>query len=291
MITHDLKNQTATGVMHRIQSPRSGIKSPDTLVISGGGVKGVAMLGAVSRLHTAGMLSGVKTVVGTSAGAIVGAMVATRRDFSQALETICTHGYTPDFDFDRLSKEFGLDSGKSISSLAGALLQDARDATLGDIWRDYGVRLVVCVTNLTRRRAEYLSPDTHPSMPVLLALRMSCSVPLYFGAVPYAGDWYVDGGLVDAFPCEWATNQPFVKCVIGVSSRPATSVIKTFEGFMGAVVECAAASCQRPPRADILDIELPSNVSSLNFGAPRDELTALFVTGVEQADAFLKKRL
>lgn len=286
--------QMSVSAVKHVPSPKKvsrGKPNPDTLVLSGGGIKGLAMLGALERMRTEGLLGKVRTVVGTSAGALVGALVATRRDFKDSLGILCSHGYTPDFDFGQLAKGFGLDSGKCIESLFLALLEgipDARALTFADIRRIHGITLVVCVTNVSKRCAEYLGPDTHPDMPVALAIRMSCSVPLYFSAVKHKDQWYVDGSIVDNFPCDWAVNQG-ARHVIGISTRPLPSPIRSFEGFVGAIIESAASS-QSCARADVLDLQLPS-VASLHFGAPSRELTRLFFDGLDQADAFVKKRL
>lgn len=260
----------------------------DTLVLSGGGIKGLATMGALDRLRGEGLLDGVRTVVGTSAGALVGALVATKRDLRDALGTICSHKYAPDFDFARLTAGFGLDSGRCIELLAEELLGDDHRATFADVRRKYGVALVVCVTNVTRRRPEYLGPDTHPDMPVLLAVRMSCSVPIYFSAVQWRGDWYVDGSLVDNFPCDWAAKQG-AQHVLGVSAQTPPSSPRTFEGFVVAVVESATRT-QPCSRATVLELHLPG-VTSMHFGAPAGELTRLFFAGMEQADVFVKKSL
>lgn len=261
---------------------------PDTLVLSGGGLKGVATMGALDRLQAAGMLAGVRTVVGTSAGALVGALVATRKDLRAALDVVSSHGYSPDFDFERLAREFGLDNGQCIYSLARAMLGGDPGLTLADVRRLHGISLVVCVTNVSRRAAEYLGPDTHPDMPLLLAIRMSCSVPLYFSAVRYGGEWFVDGSLVDNFPCNWALDHGGTH-VLGISTRPVEGGVASLESFLGAVVESVASSrvCDR---ADILDLRLPG-VSSLHFGAPPDAIAAIFRAGADQASAFVKKRV
>lgn len=262
---------------------------PDTLVLSGGGIKGLAMMGAVDRMRRDGLLSKVRMVVGTSAGALVGALVATRRDMRDALGIVCAQGYQPDFDFGRLAQGFGLDSGKCIDSMCAALLAGLPEGlTFGDVRRTYGMTLVVCVTNVSRRRAEYLGPDTHPNMPIALALRMTCSVPLYFSAVRHEGCWYVDGSIVDNFPCDWAACNGG-QHVLGICARSKPGSIGGFESFVAAVVESAASSQHAAP-VDVLDLALP-NTLSLNFGAPPDQLTRLFFEGADQADAFLKKRV
>lgn len=260
---------------------------PDTLVLSGGGVKGVGTLGALRTLRRSGMLSGIKTVVGTSAGALVGALVATDADFDDALQVIATHGYKPDFDFNRFFKEFGLDSGRCIESLAARLLHDP-GVTFAQVHARHGKRFVVCVTNLCTRSPEYLGPDTHPDMSVALALRMSCSVPLYFSAVQHGGAWYADGSITDNFPCDWALDNG-ARGVLGVCSRPLTLPIGSFEAFVAALVESASRS-QACGRADVLDLDM-SGVKTLDFGASREDLVHMFECGARQAETFVKKRV
>ena len=259
---------------------------PDTLVLAGGGIKGASTLGAVHRLRTAGVLNDVRTVVGTSAGALIGALVATHVDMEKAMDVMCGMGYDPDFNFDTFLKDFGLDSGKSIDGLVAALLH--RSYTFEQVRDIHDVTLVVCVTNLSQRKAVYIGPDTHPNMQVALALRMSCAVPLYFKAVKYEGEWYADGSIVDNFPCGWALDTGSVK-VLGVSTKATHSIIKSFEAFVAALLE-AAASNQPCPRADVLELELPG-VAPLNFGVSATDLRRLFDIGVQQADAFVKKRV
>lgn len=258
----------------------------DSLVLSGGGVRGVAMLGAVSKLKSVGLLDHVDMVVGTSAGSILGALVATQRDLQASLGIMCTHGYFPDFDFTRLFTEYGLDSGKSIDSLVKALIPDS--ITFEEVHRRHGVRFVVVATNLATRRPEYFGPDTHADMPVALAIRMSCSIPLYFKAVRYNGGVYVDGSVTNNLAVNWAHSQG-CRQVMGVTLRPRSSPIKSLDGFLGALVESSTMS-QPWKRAHVQVLELDApGVSSFNFAASKRTLQSLFDAGTRQAELFVKK--
>ena len=150
----------------------------------------------------------------------------------------------------------------------------------------FGIRFIVCVTNLTSRRAEFLGPDTHPTMPIALAIRMSCSVPLYFTAVRHQDQLYVDGSITNNFPCNWALDNGS-KRVFGITTRSRSSNISSFEGLLGALVESVATS-QPCPRADVLELDLP-DVLALHFGAPKSEIARLFALGADQAQAFVQK--
>ena len=61
------------------------------LVLEGGGVKGIALVGAVSVLQEAGYTF--PRVAGTSAGSIVGALVASGMPAEQMLEVMRTTDY------------------------------------------------------------------------------------------------------------------------------------------------------------------------------------------------------
>ena len=63
-----------------------------------------------------------------------------------------------------------------------------------------GKNLIVCVTNISKGRAEYLSVDTTPDLPITLALRMTSAIPMVFEPVKYKDDYYLDGALTDGFP-------------------------------------------------------------------------------------------
>lgn len=262
---------------------------PDTLVVSGGGLKGVAALGAVHALRRRGMLTGVKTMVGTSAGALVCAALACGRDPVEVVKLLGPHAFRPDISLAGLGGAFGLDSGQGLTEFADAILGGRY--TFGGIQREHGIRLVVCVTNVAERRPVYLCPETHPDMDVALALRMSCSIPLYFAAVRLGEAVYVDGVLTDNFPCEWAVEQGS-RCVLGIrlvnhsKARPTT-----LEAYIAALVESTLwRHGPRKPTRGVRILEVDTgHPTSLNFNASKAEVRRLFVTGTEQARLWLKK--
>ena len=262
---------------------------PDTLVVSGGGLKGVAALGAVHALQRRGLLAGVKTMVGTSAGALVCAALACGRDPTDVVKLLGPRAFRPDICLAGLGGAFGLDSGQGLTEFADTILGGRH--TFGSIQREHGIRLVVCVTDVAQRCPVYLCPETHPDMDVSLALRMSCSIPLYFAAVRLGEAMYVDGVLTDNFPCEWARDQG-ARCVLGIrlvnhsKERPTT-----LEAYIAALVESTLwrhgpRTAQRGVRILEIDTDRPT---SLNFNASKLEVRQLFARGAKQARLWIKK--
>lgn len=262
-----------------------------TLVVSGGGMKGVASLGAVSALRSMGSLRSVKTVVGTSAGALVAAAFATDRADARLVDELCRCSrLRADIDLHRVMNTFGLDTGANLDAWIGVVL-GGRRYTFGQLFRERGRRLVVCATNVSTRRAVYFSPETTPDMDVGLSLRMSCSIPLYFAAVPYDGDVYVDGAVSDNFPMEWAARR--YPGVAGIAFKPRpTDPSASLEAYLSALVECSTRRSYHdaPDPRKVLELDTGA-ASAFDFTMRRREMRSLFATGMKQARAWVKKHV
>lgn len=260
----------------------------ETLVLSGGGMKGVATLGAVCGLRRAGGLRHMKRVVGTSAGALVAAALVLDRASVTLINELAGARYRPDVDLTRLLGSFGLDSGRHLDHWIETMLGERY--TFRGIRERHGMDLVVCATDLTNRRPRYFGPDTSPDMDVGSALRMSCGIPLYFAAVVHEGSLYVDGAVSDNFPLDWAAQQYGRDTVAGICFRTrATDPTRSLEDYVGALVECST----RPPGlgdADPRVLYLETGATSgFDFTMPRKQMRRLYMSGSRQAMRWYKK--
>lgn len=192
------------------------------LVFEGGGVKGIAAIGAVAELQSRGYLDGVVRVGGTSAGAInaliyaLGYSVDEQRSILQSTDF---EGFLDDSfgfirDVRRLARHFGWHQGEFFRGWLGDLVEAKlgdREASFSDLQSlglsgkakrakklssqpasdrpsdqlspRPGADLYVIGTNLSTGFAEVFSAETHPQMSVLDAVRISMSIPLFFQAV------------------------------------------------------------------------------------------------------------
>lgn len=205
---------------------------PLDLVLEGGGVKGIALAGAVAELLGRYRVS---RVAGSSAGAVAAALVAAGLDAEGVRGLLGSLRYdrVPDawFPVPGLSPLAGLIARRGAhpgryvhqwlrSELAGlgvVTFGDLRREDAGDDphladWQRY--KLVVMATDVTRGRLlrlpwdyrEYgLDPDEQP---VADAVRMSLSIPLYFAPRTLTDRTtgrrctVVDGGVLSNFPIE-----------------------------------------------------------------------------------------
>lgn len=283
------------------QSPTSSMKRPsilkfgsrtkyDALVLSGGGMKGLAMLGATGFLKKAGHLDKVNLYVGTSIGAIIATALAFGLDPDDIFnKRVIGFKYSPDVDISLLDKAFGLDSGANFDKW----LADIFPATLTfeSLYHATNSTVVIVATNLNKRHAEYFSRLTTPTMPIRLALRISCSVPVYFAAVTMDGMLYTDGAVTDNFAVDHAIEMG-AKKVLGIRFKPQTKPPHSkwaFDSFVGALLESAVVRKIPNRIADILDLDAGSNTQPLNFKISKDTMRLLHRDGAHQAATYMKK--
>jgi NTE family protein len=201
------------------------------LILEGGGVKGIALVGALSVLESRGYVP--QNIAGTSVGAVVGALLA-----AGYTATELRHLMLDELDF-RQFKDPGLEAqmplvGKPLNLLCNLGIYrgqafeeqltewlDAKNVrTFGDLRYDgpdagekdvYQYKLQVVASDVTTRKMLILPKDApllglRPDrLKVAKAVRMSMSVPIYFEPVLIGGPdgvkhVIVDGGLLSNYP-------------------------------------------------------------------------------------------
>lgn len=205
------------------------------LVLRGGGILGIAYLGALRVLDEEGILPNIKRVSGASAGAITALATSICKTAAEIKELADTLDFkkVPDkrdgetdeeenkiFDdlacVKRLVNEYGWYTsdyfyGWLKKTIEGKFNQPAIPDELKNkdgyqTFMDFkkaGFRdLFISVTNISKHRNEIFSVETTPGMPVADAVRKSMSIPLYFEAINMDGDYYADGGTVNNYPME-----------------------------------------------------------------------------------------
>lgn len=179
----------------------------ECLVLAGGGARMIAQAGALRALQRRGALRNVKRVMGTSAGAVLGAAFAVGRDMDDVfLKHVFGRGFKADVSIEALSSRFGLDTGKDLMLWIRQVLGKAADYTFEQILAEKGIHLEVVASNMSKNgEATYFGPQTSPKLSVASALRMSCSIPFFFASVQHEdGDVFIDGAVVDNFPVRHA---------------------------------------------------------------------------------------
>lgn len=196
------------------------------LVFEGGGVKGIAYVGALEVLQEAGIYPRIERVAGTSAGAIVAVLLGvgyTAEEIKKIMWNLDFNKFMDDSwgivqDSHRLLNEFGWYKGDFFRSWMGELIARKlgnSEATFNDLMHMRGelaIREIYLVgTNLSTGFAEVFSHEHTPRFCIADAARISMSIPIFFAAKRgVRGDVYVDGGVLDNYPIKVFDRRKYV---------------------------------------------------------------------------------
>lgn len=191
----------------------------DTLVLSGGGVKGFFLLGAIQCLIDQGILSSIHTYVATSVGAIICYLLAIGYTPIEIVVALHTNKWLERMQFFNLVSMINCNGAIPFSTINESLEKLTIEKighyiTLQKLKETYGKTLICTTYNMTTCTTEYLGPENYPDLPCLTALRMSCNLPLVFDRFKYMDNYYIDGGMSDNFPI--LKGEELSKNVLGI---------------------------------------------------------------------------
>ena len=265
-------------------SPRNG--SPTrALVLGGGGAVGVGwQTGLLTGLREAGVdLAGAESIVGTSAGALVGALLSSGRAVTDALASLAALGRSIDPDilaagdeaFLSAMRQASLDTDsrqalRAIGRAAQEASTPAEDVYLslfgtldGTAW-PAGFRCTAIDTDT----GELVVWDEGSGVSLLHAVASSCAVPVLFPTVTIKGHRYMDGGILSHLN---ATAAPPTDVLVVLSCHPLGSQGAGGGGSLAASVtpDAELAPLRQTRRLiavepDFSDIEAPANMMDPN---------------------------
>jgi len=198
----------------------------DSVVLSGGGSKGIIMLGVLHYHFEKGSLSleGIKEYAGTSVGSVI------------SLLMIC--GYTPMEIYQKLSmidnffmettsviqnkaasstSLTGLMSSDGIYGIISSLVTRKLDVfghvpnmtipTFKELYERTGKKFYVSATNVSKMREEIFSYHHTPNLNCVEAVTISSNIPILFKGREYNKSLYVDGAVVNNLPWDYLSKR------------------------------------------------------------------------------------
>jgi len=212
-------------------NPEDKVTTPESLVFSGGGIKGLAYVGAIKALEEKQLFQNVKRFAGASAGAITAALLAigmgadeldeqmSSVDFSTFLqksnvniealvdsptEELILKG--PEVIFDEVKKRGLCDGSVFVQWLTSMFKLKGFDetTTFADLYEKTGNELIIvlCYANCSKTVLACYKNEEMANMPIVTAVRGSMSIPFVFQPLIWNNNTYVDGGTMYNYPIE-----------------------------------------------------------------------------------------
>ncbi|MGM0751429.1 MAG: patatin-like phospholipase family protein [Bacillota bacterium] len=285
-------------------------------VFSGGGIKGLALIGAYQALEEKGYRF--KRLAGTSAGAVIAAFIAAGYssrellkimddlDFNKLLDSNAIISL-PIIKWFRVYYRLGLYKGVALESWVEEKLKARGIYTFADL-PPHSLRVIA--SDLSNGRLLVLPDDLEKygipkeTFPVARAIRMSASLPFFFEPVKLRSlegiSFMVDGGVLSNFPM-WLFDRENVKKVrpvigvklshdlVGKPKKQIKNAIDMYEALFTTMKDAHDSRyISRKLEKNIIFIPT-EGVLTTEFELTPERKTELIQYGKTKAEAFLQK--
>ncbi|WP_165978220.1 patatin-like phospholipase family protein [Actinomadura darangshiensis] len=288
------------------------------LVLEGGGVKGIALVGAIAEMEARGYRPGAPArVAGTSAGAIVGSLLAAGMPVPDMVRVMRELDYRPFQDGSRfalvrgvsLLATLGLHRGDVLHRWIAARLKECGVETFGQLKLHdpdsalpprHAYKLVVVVSDVSSGRMVYLPWEYEryglnaDDQSVADAVRASASIPVFFRPCRICrGDGkkcvLVDGGMLSNYPItifDREDREPrWPTFGVKLSARtPPGGLFQPWHGVRGPIGYGRALVSTMAEAHDRARMDEPSIVARTMFARTDDVLATDFDLGAAARD-------
>lgn len=197
-MTDSSQDSTAEG-----QGSTTPAERKTVLVLGGGGMKGIAHIGAVKALEEAAIRP--DAIIGTSIGALIGTLLAGGLGWRELMEVAR-----------RMKKEDIVSLNRRAMWLGGVRASSVFDPAPFKEWMDrvlpvHGfhdmiVPLRFNATSLVTGREIWFGSGREEDVDLLEAVYASCALPVYFPPARIGNDVLVDGGVLNPLPLSEAAS-------------------------------------------------------------------------------------
>jgi predicted acylesterase/phospholipase RssA len=186
------------------------------LVISGGGPSMLQYISAIQYLceNNTIQIENIESIYGTSAGIIVGVLLALKYDWETLNDYILKRpwhelvNFKIHYIFDAY-KNRGI-YNKTIFEKAFKPLLDAKDIpidiSLKDFYAYSKIDLHFFTFEINQFKTEDISYLTHPNISLIDAIIMSCSIPILCTPIIIENKCYIDGGVCANYPLKYCVD-------------------------------------------------------------------------------------
>jgi predicted acylesterase/phospholipase RssA len=277
----------------------------DTLVLSGGGVHGVSILGALHYIYEnrLNMLEGIKYYSGTSVGAYICYLLIIGLTPMEIFTYVCSKVNNislTNLTIYNLINKHGCIPNEFINHIVFLTLEKTgkENLTFKQLYDTYNKELVVCAFNVTVKEPRYFSYRLTPDMSCIDALRLTSAIPLVFTKQYYKGELYIDGAVTNCFPIQQVytphtTNtRKKYRHILGVNMGITPHIDDgSILNYIVSVLDVVNEQCQStviPPHSTVITIQRGHTSGSMDFNSTTTDKIKLFQIGQKHATERLR---
>lgn len=273
----------------------------NTLVISGGGMKGYLFIGCIKKLFELNIIKKIKYLYGTSIGGFLIILIALGWNIDDILKLALNFsiGSIIDFDFDYFINNYGLVPKINFETLIKKIISYKGfdpEITFKKLYELTLLEVNLMTFSLKKNKTIILNHINTPDIMLWEGLYMTAALPILFSPFLYNDDAYIDGGLNDNFPIDKVKDVNKSK-TIGICASPYKPVWEELEkniidkdiiNYTLELIKIVFNRQQKTINKNFIELTNYS-IESFNFKMDSNSREKLIIMGYEQSILYIDK--
>ena len=195
----------------------------DTLILSGGSVKGFSFLGSFKYLFDNNIINRkyIKHIICASVGSFTALLLLFNINYDLILEIMMKAEIklydSEKFNFKNIIDNYGAFDNYKIENYVKIFCKyflKKDNITLKELYNYNKIKFTVKVSNLSKSSVEYINYLNNPNLDIVTLIKMATSIPLLFKPVNYNNCLYCDGATGGGLPIEYNKSKKYLAIFI-----------------------------------------------------------------------------
>ena len=270
-----------------------------TLCLSGGGINCLSFIGALEYLEYCNYINidKINNYIGTSGGYILCLFLVLGYSLKEIKDFILKFDFNPlnnidNNNLDNILINYGINNGDSFIIIFINFIKskfNIENINFLDLYKITKKKLNIIGTNFTKSCEECFNYKTTPSMPIIIALRISISIPIFFAPIYYNNNYYIDGGIYNNFGLNYSdTNNTLgIYIKFNVNNNNINSIIDILTGTINIIFNSISEK-NINTKSNVIQI-INESLNNISYSLPLEDKNKLILLGVKYSKIYLNK--
>jgi predicted patatin/cPLA2 family phospholipase len=271
----------------------------DTICIGSGGLKGISFISALNYLEKQNYINfkKINRYTCVSVGCIIGILLVIGYEINEIYNLTKEINYDdikPCLNLDLMIDKYGFDNGENIIDwLINIMLKKINNPNISflELYQLTKKEIYIATTNFSKNTEKIFNYKDTPNVPVILAIRMSISIPLIYTPVMFENDYYVDGALTNNVYII-KKSDPEKTLVIYVNKYKPPEILSIKDILLGSIfILCDQIIKKGIEKYNCLKIDCIDIVFSSEAEISKEIIELLILNGECSAENYLRNKL
>jgi predicted patatin/cPLA2 family phospholipase len=267
----------------------------DTIYFNGGCIRGIGYIGFLYYLEKNDLIKDIKTMRGTSMGALILAFYLLGYDSKSMVKKLIEIDLKQivDMEFSNILSRSSILEGKGMKNILKKFMKckNCKNITFLQLYKKTNINFTVTGSDVVNYKSVNFNHEFSPNMKLITALRITSAIPFVFPPIRYKDGLYTDGCLFDMFNQDYDNDNLLYVCINDYKETLEENIplYKFGPMVIGGIFKYLSDNMLHKCKNSV-ELHIDENINNLDFGANNDKIISIFNQGYKSTHLYFSEK-